>query len=313
MSNFLVTGGAGFIGSHIAERLVNQGHKVRILDNFSAGRKENISDFLDKIELIKDDIRDLNATRKSVEGIDCVIHHAALRSVPGSFKNPLEYNEVNIDGTLNLLISSLEAKVKRFVFASTSAIYGKTDKFPQRETDLPLLISPYALTKLAGEYYCRIFSENYGLETVSLRYFNVFGPRQAPDDEYAGVISKFIDCMLKNESPPIYGNGKQSRDFIYIDNVVDANILAATKNDIKCEILNIGCGESQTVLNLAGVINEILGKKLKPIFLEPRPGDIFKTLSDITKAKKVLGFRIKVSFKESIKRTVSWFQTKKQS
>lgn len=308
MSKFLVTGGAGFIGSHIVERLVKDGHVVRVLDNLSSGKKENISGVLKEVEFINGDIRDFEAVKKATEGMDFVLHHAALRSVPGSLKNPDEYNEVNIAGTLNLLKASVNNNIKRFVFASSSAIYGDTDKSPQRESDLPRLISPYALSKLAGEYYCRIFSHSYGLETVSLRYFNVFGPKQAPDDEYAGVVPKFIICMLNNQAPPIYGTGKQSRDFVYIDNIVEANILAATQKGLKCEVINIGCGRADTILELVKVLNSLMNKSLKPVFDKPRPGDVLRTLSDISLAKKVLGHKTKIDLKEGLRRTISWFQ-----
>lgn len=308
MSKFLVTGGAGFIGSHIVERLVKDGNVVRVLDNLCSGKKENISAVLKDVEFINGDIRDFEAVKKATEGMDCVLHHAALRSVPGSFKNPEEYNEVNIAGTLNLLKASVNNGIKRFVFASSSAIYGDTDKSPQRESDLPRLISPYALNKLAGEYYCRIFSHSYGLETVSLRYFNVFGPKQAPDDEYAGVVPKFIICMLNNQTPPIYGTGKQSRDFVYIDNIVEANILAASQKGLKCEVVNIGCGRADTILELVKVLNSLMNKSLKPIFDKPRPGDVLRTLSDISLAKKVLGYKTKIDLKEGLRRTISWFQ-----
>lgn len=308
MSKFLVTGGAGFIGSHIVERLVRDRHTVRILDNLSFGKKENISAVSNEVELINDDIRNFDAVKEAVEGMDFILHHAALRSVPGSLKNPYEYNEVNITGTLNLLKASVNAGVKRFVFASSSAIYGDTDKFPERESDLPSPISPYALNKLAGEYYCRIFSHNYGLETISLRYFNVFGSKQAPDDEYAGVVPKFITCMLDNQAPPIYGTGRQSRDFIYIDNVVEANILAASQKGLKCEVLNIGCGKAETILDLVKIINKLMTKSLKPVFDKPRPGDVFKSLSDISQARKLLGYKAKIDFQEGLRRTIAWFQ-----
>jgi len=249
--------------------------------------------------------------KKAVAGVDYVLHQAALRSVAKSLSNPYEYNEVNINGSLNLLKAAQGAGVKRLVFASSSAIYGDTAKFPEKETDFPKLISPYALTKLAGEYYCRIFSQNYGLETVSLRYFNVFGPRQAVDDEYSVVIPKFITCMLKNESTPIDGTGKQSRDFIFVDNVVDANLIAATKENLKTGVFNIGCGSSQTILELVAIINKIINKNIKPIFKPPRPGDVFKTLADISQAKKFLGYKPKIDFEEGLKRTISWFQREK--
>ena len=227
MSSFLVTGGAGFIGSHIVEELVREGQNVRILDNFSSGKKENLQGLRGKIELIKADIRSKESCLKACRGVDFVLHQAALRSVPKSMGNPKEYNEVNIGGTLNMLEAAKKNKVKRFVFASSSSVYGDALSFPEKESFIPQPISPYALTKLTGEYYCKIFSFHYGLPAISLRYFNVFGPRQSLDDEYAVVVPKFINCMLKNECPPVYGSGKQSRDFTVVTNVVNANILAA--------------------------------------------------------------------------------------
>ena len=283
---FLVTGGAGFIGSHIGERLLKEGHFVRVLDNFSSGKRENLS-FIKGLspngtdhnfELIEGDIREKSTCDIACRGIeDYVLHQAALRSVPKSIKDPESYNDVNISGTLNILQAAAKNKVRRFVFASSSSVYGDTDVFPEQESAYPLLISPYALSKLAGEYYCRIFSEHFGLETICLRYFNVFGPRQALDDEYAVVIPKFIHCILHDQQPPIFGNGKQSRDFTYIDNVVQANILAATKGvdkkglsptelihrepkPVAREVFNVGNGKDHTVLQLVEFLNRIIGK-----------------------------------------------------
>ncbi|MDP2939747.1 MAG: SDR family oxidoreductase [Candidatus Omnitrophota bacterium] len=311
MSKYLVTGGAGFIGSHIVERLVKLGQDVRVLDNFSCGKEENLKGSINKIELIKADIRDADAVNRAVLGVDFVLHQAALRSVPKSLSNPSDYNAVNIDGTLNLLEAAGQAKVKRFVFASSCAIYGVNHKFPQEESDLPKLISPYALTKLTGEYYCRIFSKNYGLETVSLRYFNVFGPRQALDDEYSAVIPKFITCILNNQPPPIHGSGKQSRDFIYIDNVVEANILATKIANIESQVINVANGKDYSILDLVALLNKIMGKSIKPIFTPPRPGDVLKALADISKAKKILKYKPKVNFEQGLKRTLEWFQKNK--
>jgi UDP-glucose 4-epimerase len=317
MKRFLVTGGAGFIGSHLAEALIKKGQIVRVLDNFTSGKIENLESFIDKIELIRADIRNKNACIKATKKIDFVLHQAALRSVPKSLLNPDEYNAVNIQGTLNMLEAARINKVKCFVFASSSSIYGEAKRFPEREDELPRLVSPYALTKLAGEYYCKIFAKNYGLNTVSLRYFNVFGPRQALDDEYAVVIPKFITCLLKNKSLPIYGTGKQSRDFTYIDNVVKANFLAVKKfsrksgipqNAGKGEVLNIAAGKDYTILELVNFLNKIMGKNIKPIFLPPRPGDVFKTQADISRAKKRLGFKPKINFKEGLELTIEWFK-----
>ncbi|MCD6423232.1 MAG: SDR family oxidoreductase [Elusimicrobia bacterium] len=311
---YLVTGGAGFIGSHIVEVLLKRKHFVRVLDNFYSGKMENL--FFAKgnknFELIRGDIRNFSDCKKAVKGIDFVLHQAALRSVPKSMEDPHSYNEVNIDGTLNMLYASKEAKVKRFVLASSSSIYGETEKFPEKESDFPLLISPYALSKLAGEYYCRIFSLNFGLETVSLRYFNVFGPRQAVDDEYAVVIPKFITCILNNESPPIFGTGKQSRDFTFVRNVVEANLLAtkAGKRAVG-EVFNVACGKDVKVMDLVKILNKITGKNIKPVFLPPRPGDVFKTLADTKKIRKILGFKGKYTFEQGLKITVDYFKNKK--
>jgi len=312
VSTFLVTGGAGFIGSHIAEELIRRRHSVRVLDNFSSGKKENLLFAhglrAKSFELIKGDIRDKCTCDKACRGIDYILHQAALRSVPKSMKNPQEYNEVNINGTLNMLDASLKNKIKCFVFASSSSVYGDTQEFPEREDFLPHPISPYALTKLTGEHYCRMFSCHYGLPTVSLRYFNVFGPRQSLDDEYAVVIPKFINCILKDEPPPIYGNGKQSRDFTYIDNVVNANILSARKVKCGAWTFNVGCNKDYTVLKLAEILNKIMHKNIKPIFLPPRPGDVFKTEADITNITKKLGYKPKMGFEKALELTVEYFK-----
>jgi len=318
---FLVTGGAGFIGSHIVETLLKQGHFVRVLDNFSCGKEENLGECpRSGFELIRDDIRDKDTCNRACNGIDYVLHQAALRSVPKSMTTPHDYNAVNIDGTLNMLEAARENKIKRFVLASSSSVYGDIDKFPEKETFLPEPISPYALSKITGEYYCRIFSTHFGLETACLRYFNVFGPRQALDDEYAVVIPKFIHCILHDEQPPIFGTGKQSRDFTYIDNIVEANILAATKGlsprpqgvpsaaegkgPVPHEVFNVANGKDNTVLQLVDALNKIIGKNIKPVFLPVRPGDVFRTCADISKIKKILGYKPKVDFLEGLSKTV---------
>ena len=313
MKKYLVTGGAGFIGSHIVGRLLREGEFVRVLDNFSSGKKENL-EFTSgnkNYQLVEGDIKDYKVCLSSTKDIDYVLHQAALRSVPKSMKDPQSYNEVNIGGTLNLLKASLENKIKRFVLASSSSIYGETNVFPEREDSLPELISPYALSKLACEYYCRIFSINYNLETVSLRYFNVYGPRQSLDDEYAVVVPKFITAMLNDQQPPIHGDGKQSRDFTYVDNVVDANILAATKENLKFEVCNIANNKDHTVFELVEVLNKIMGKSIMPLFIPLRPGDVFRTFADISKAREVLGFKPKIDFESGLRITVDWFKSKK--
>lgn len=313
---FLVTGGAGFIGSHITEQLLREGNFVRVLDNFSSGKIGNLS-FTRELtnrrtyELIKGDIRNINDCLEAAKGVDYILHQAALRSVPKSMNNPAEYNSVNIDGTLNVLNAARKFKIKRVVFASSSSIYGQAKDFPLEETALPLLISPYALTKLAGEYYCRIFSLNYGLETVSLRYFNVFGPRQALDDEYAVVVPKFVTMMLEDKQPTIHGTGRQSRDFTFIDNVVRANILSCfAKRKLYGEVLNIGAGSDNTIINLVSVLNKIMQKNIKPVFIGKRPGDVQKTLAFIGKTKRIISWQPAVNFEEGLRITVEWFKQK---
>lgn len=308
MKKFLVTGGAGFIGSHIVETLVKNKHSVRVLDNFCSGNKENLQNSINKIELIKGDIRSFGTCLKATKGIDFVLHQAALRSVPKSMESPEEYHDVNINGILNMLKAAVENKVKCFVFASSSSVYGDVTKFPEKEDFLPEPISPYAITKLTGEHYCRMFSYHYKLPTVSLRYFNVFGPRQSLDDQYAVVIPKFITCILKNKSMPIYGTGRQSRDFTYIDNVVQANMLAAKKINSKGEVFNVACGKNYTILDLVKTLNKIMHTDIKPTFKPIRKGDVMHTLADISKAKKILKFNPKIGFEEGLVRTVEFFK-----
>ncbi|OIO35408.1 MAG: hypothetical protein AUJ74_06625 [Candidatus Omnitrophica bacterium CG1_02_44_16] len=312
MSRFLVTGGAGFIGSNITERLLKDGHYVRVLDNFSSGKEANLC-FAKALtskafELIRGDIRDKAVCDKATAGIDFVLHQAALRSVPRSMKDPESYNDVNINGTLFMLQAASKNKVKRFVFASSSSVYGDVAKFPEKETFYPELISPYALSKLANEYYAKIFAEFFGVPCVALRYFNVFGPKQALDDEYAVVIPKFIHCIMNDEQPPIFGTGKQSRDFTYIDNVVQANVLAATTPDIKFEVFNVATGHDNTVLELVAFLNKIIGKRVEPKHLPIRPGDVFRTCADISKIRKILKFEPIVNFEEGLRRTVEYFK-----
>jgi len=310
MGRFLVTGGAGFIGSHIVEELVKHKHSVRVLDNFSSGKLENIKPFLNKISLIKGDIRSKAVCLKAVRGIEFVLHQAALRSVPKSMNNPLEYNDVNISGTLNMLQASSVSKIKSFVFASSSSVYGDVSKFPEKESFVPKPISPYALTKLTGEHYCNIFSLYHGLNTVALRYFNVFGPRQALDDEYAVVIPKFITCILNGKQPPIFGTGKQSRDFTSVRNIVKANIIAAGhKGRSRGRVFNVASGRDYSVLELVRIINKITGKNIKPKFLDKRPGDVFRTLADLSNIKKELGFVPKTGFIEGLRITINYWRT----
>jgi nucleoside-diphosphate-sugar epimerase len=289
------------------DALVGNGDKVKVIDDFSSGQMENLSGVLNKIELIKGDIRNKDIVRPAMEGVDYVLHQAALRSVPKSLANPELYNDVNINGTLNILTLARDAKVKRVVIASSSSIYGDIDKFPEREDFLPQLISPYGLTKLAAEYYSRIFSKIYGLETVNLRYFNVFGPRQSLENEYAVVIPKFVTCMLRDQQPPIHGDGKQTRDFTYVSNIVHANIKSAVTPGIKCEVFNIACGKAYSVLDIVKYVNKILGKSILPVFGPIRTGDAKHTLADISRAKKLIGFKPEIGFEEGLKKTIEYF------
>jgi len=308
MSKYLVTGGAGFIGSNIVEGLINKGHEVRVVDNFITGKKENIEPFLDKIELLEEDIRDYQTCRRAVSGVDFVLHQAALTSVPRSIQDPILANDINVNGTLNLLLASNEEKVLRFVFASSSSVYGDNPDLPKKEGTEGNPISPYALTKLAGEKYCQVFSTIYRLPTVCLRYFNIFGPHQDPASQYAAVIPSFISKMLKEKKPTIFGDGEQSRDFTFVSNVVEANILAAEVENISGEAFNVGCGEKTTVNSLAAKINEILNTNIEPEYDKPRPGDIKHSFADITKAKEGLKFEPLVDFKEGLERTIRWYQ-----
>ncbi|MBL7070028.1 MAG: NAD-dependent epimerase/dehydratase family protein [Candidatus Omnitrophica bacterium] len=307
----LVTGGAGFIGSHIVEKLLITGYRVSVLDNFSSGSIRNLKKARSSIKLIRGDIRSSKTCLHSTRGVDCLLHQAALRSVPKSMLNPREYNQVNIQGTLNLLEAARINRVKSFVFASSSSVYGEVKTFPEKESFKPGPISPYALTKLSGEHYCRMFSIHYGLPTVSLRYFNVFGPRQSLDDEYSVVIPKFITCMLANKRPPIYGSGKQSRDFTYVANVVEANLLAMRRTNATGEVFNVAGGKDYTILKLADILNSLIGKDLAPKFLPKRSGDVFRTRADLASIRKKLKFRPKTDFITGLKLTVESFRGRK--
>jgi len=306
---FLVTGGAGFIGSHIVEELLKRGEKVRVLDNFSTGKRENIAPFLKEIELIEGDIRNPEVVKKAMKGVNYVLHQAALPSVFRSIKDPLTTNEVNVLGTLNILMAAKEARVKKIVYASSSSVYGDTPSLPKREDMQPSPLSPYALSKLAGEEYSRLFTSLYGLEIISLRYFNVFGPRQDPTSQYAAVIPKFISSLLKGERPTIYGDGEQSRDFTYVSNVVSANLLA-TASKVKKGIFNIACGKRITVNELVKGLNGIMNMDIEPLYTHPRPGDVRHSQADISRAGKVLGYKVEVNFEEGLKKTVEWFRKK---
>lgn len=302
----LVTGGAGFIGSHLAEELAKK-NEVIIIDDLSTSRMENIKELIKShnINFIRGSITDSNLLKKTFKDTDYVFHQAAIPSVPKSIEDPKRSNEANITGTLNVLIAARDRGVKKVVYASSSSVYGDTPTLPKTE-DMPINpLSPYAITKATAEFYCKVFYELYGLQTISLRYFNVFGPRQNPNSQYAAVIPKFIKTMLKDKTPVIYGDGEQSRDFTFVKHVVDANILACESD--KTGIFNIACGRRITINQLVDILNEILGKGIKPVYAEPRPGDIKHSLADISKAKS-FGYEPKSNFKKELKETIRWFK-----
>ena len=296
----LVTGGAGFIGSHLIEALLEHGHTVRVLDNFSTGKRKNLDPFRADIELIEGDVRNFQVVREAVEGVEVVLHQAAMPSVPRSIIDPITPHNVNATGTLHVLEASKKAGVRRVVYASSSSVYGDSPQLPKHEGMRPNPLSPYAVSKLTGEIYCQVFSRVYGLETVALRYFNVFGVRQDPDSPYAAVIPKFIKKMLHDEPPVIYGDGEQSRDFTYIANVVQANLLAVTTACDSGLVMNCACSSRITVNDLVGTLNRILGKSIKPVYEKPRPGDIKHSFADICLAAKHLGYSPHVDLHEGL-------------
>lgn len=304
----LVTGGAGFIGSHLVEGLLERGHSVRVVDNFLTGKRENLARVVSKIELVEGDIRDFSLCQKITREIDWVFHQAALPSVPRSVEDPGLSNEINVTGTLNLLIAAREAAVKKFIFASSSSVYGDDQNLPKREDILGQPLSPYAITKRVGEMYCLVFNQLYGLFTICLRYFNIFGPRQDPHSQYAAVIPNFIQRMIESRPPVIFGDGFQSRDFTYVANVVEANIRAAEVTEVEKRIFNIACGQRITVMELVEWINRILGKDIKPVFDPPRPGDIKHSYADISLAQKYLDYQPKVNFEAGLRATIKWYQ-----
>jgi nucleoside-diphosphate-sugar epimerase len=311
MDSYLVTGGAGFIGSHIVELLVRRGARVRVLDNFVTGKRENLAPFLDAIELVEGDVRDLGTCRRAAAGVDSILHLAALASVPRSIEDPILADAVNVAGTLNMLVAARDADAKSFVLASSSAVYGDAPGLPQREREKGAPLSPYAAGKLAGENYCRVFSSLYGLRTAALRYFNVFGPRQDPASQYAAVIPHFIARMLRGEPPVIYGDGEQSRDFIYVGDVAEANLLAAAAPGLRGEAMNIACGSGTTVNTLAALINAVLGTRIAPVHEAARPGDVRHSYADISAAAERLGFRPFVPFEEGLEKTIFWYRERR--
>ncbi len=309
MKTFLVTGGAGFIGSHLVEELVRRGEKVRVVDNFLTGKRENLAALEGLIELIEGDIRSLKTCQQAVIGVDYVLHQAALASVTRSLDDPLLTHDINVNGTLNLLWASLKARVKRFIFASSSSVYGGDLRLPQREGNEGRPLSPYALSKRIGEEYCQIFTDAFGMETISLRYFNVFGPRQDPLSPYAAVIPLFITRTLAGQKPLICGDGEQSRDFTYVANVVEANLRALeAPAEATGGVFNIACGERTTVNTLAQEIGRLTRMSVEPEYTGPRPGEIRHSYADLTRAKRFLGYEPMVSFIQGLKMTVAWYK-----
>ena len=304
---FLVTGGAGFIGSNITTRLVEKGYSVRVLDNFATGNRANLEHVKDDIELVEGDIRDFWTVIRATKGVDYILHQAALPSVPRSIDNPLTTTEVNINGTLNLLEAARFNEVQRIIYASSSSVYGDTPEMPKQEDMKPMPKSPYAITKLAGEEYCMNFFQLYGLQTVALRYFNVFGPRQNPFSQYSAVIPKFITMLKNGDSPMIWGDGETSRDFTFIENVVSANILACEKKEAAGKIINIACQAAYTLNEMVAKLNGIMNLDIKPAYGPDKLGDVKHSLADISKAKQVLGYKPVIDFQKGLEKTVEWY------
>ncbi len=304
---YLVTGGAGFIGSNIVDELLRRGHSVTVLDDFSSGKEENLSHALAKIRLIRGDICDLEAAREACEGADYVLHLAARTSVPRSVKDPIETSHVNIDGTLNVLVAARDARVRRVVYAASSAAYGETPSLPKTETMPPAPISPYGVTKLVGEMYAQVFGRAYGLENVSVRFFNVFGPRQDPSSQYSGVLSRFILAMLEGSAPIVYGDGEQSRDFTYVDNVVDISLRACEARSVSGKVFNAGTGVRISLNEVLRILGQIMAAPVRAKYDPPRPGDILHSQADISLAAKFLGYSPCVGFEEGLRRTWKWY------
>lgn len=303
----LVTGGAGFIGSHIVEALVRQGERVRVLDDFSTGKRENIAPFIDRIDLVEGDLADLETVRKVMRGVKFVLHQGALPSVPKSVQDPLATNRANVTGTLNVLVAARDEGVRRVVYAASSSAYGDSPSLPKEESMKPEPLSPYAVQKYTGELYCRNFFTLYGLETVAIRYFNVFGPRQDPNSQYAAVIPRFVTALRDGRPPVIYGDGEQSRDFTYVENVVRANLLALRAPEAAGEMMNFACGTRYTLNELCRILQRIFKTSIAPIHEAPRPGDVRHSQADIRKSQRLLGYTAHVSFEEGLRRTVAFF------
>lgn len=306
MAHYLVTGGCGFIGSHLVEALVKKSERVRVFDDCSTGKAENIAQVKDQVELIEGDLQDLEAVRKAVAEVDYVLHQGARPSVARSVADPVLSNDININGTLNVLVAARDEGVERVVFASSSSVYGNIPTLPKSEDLSPQPASPYAITKYAGERYCQVFSQIYGLETVALRYFNIFGPRQDPTSQYSAVIPKFIYAYLHGDSPSIDGDGEQSRDFTAVENAVDANILACHAKDVAGEVFNVGCGGQTSINQLASLVGKLTEVDAKPTRNPSRSGDVRHSCADIRKAQRLIGYHPQVDLKTGLRQLIDW-------
>ncbi len=304
----LVTGGAGFIGSHLVHRLIERGDRVRVLDNFSSGKRENLAPVIEDIDLIEGDIADAETCVRACDGISVVFHEAARPSVPSSVADPAASHRSNANGTFNMLMAARDAGVKRLIYAASSSAYGESPTLPKVESMRNEPLSPYAVQKLMGEQYCTVFAECYGLQTLSIRYFNVFGPRQDPASQYAAAIPAFVTAILKGEPPTVYGDGEQTRDFTHIDNVVKANFLAADVAETRGQVINVACGEHVTVNEIIAKINELTGRDVQPVYVDPRPGDIKHSWADIRLSEEVIGFTPVVSFADGLTRAIEWYE-----
>jgi nucleoside-diphosphate-sugar epimerase len=310
MASYLVTGGAGFIGSHLTEELVRRGHRVRVADNLVTGKRRNL-EHIRGVDFLEGDLADLAFAKTAIDGMEFVLHQAAMASVPRSVKDPITSNRANIDAALNVLVASRDAGVKRVVYAGSSSVYGDTATLPKHEGMTPNPLSPYALQKLVGEEYCRMFTRLYGLETVTIRYFNVFGPRQDPGSPYSGVISLFAAALLERRRPTIYGDGEQTRDFTYVANVVDGVLKACEARDASGQTINVATGLRMSLNELLEVMNRLAGTSMEPLRQEPRAGDVKDSQADISKAQSLLGYQPTVSSEEGLKRTLEWYRSER--
>jgi nucleoside-diphosphate-sugar epimerase len=309
---YLVTGGAGFIGSNTVDELVQRGHSVVVLDDFSGGKEENLAEIRNKITIIKGSITDIEVVRKAMHEAEFVLHLAARTSVPRSVKDPLDTNRINVEGTLNVLVAAKELRIKRVVFAASSSAYGETPTLPKVETMQPQPISPYGVTKYIGELYGQAFLKCYGLETVSLRYFNIFGPRQDPGSPYSGVLAKFCTAFLEDTPPVVFGDGEQTRDFTFVDNAVHANLLACEAPHVAGKVFNVGCGVRISLNQVLAALREITGKPLQAKYDPPREGDIRDSQADISEARRYLGYEPQASFEQGLQLTFGWYRESQQ-